>query len=79
MSDLLHTHLTLGLRPKGECPACDQLRADIKEHEVMEVVQDGGVTHECAVCGRLGFGEPPELPCAGDSGLKIMLHTALAR
>jgi hypothetical protein len=26
MSDPLHTHLTIGLRPVGECPACDQVR-----------------------------------------------------
>lgn len=26
MSDKVHTHLTIGLRPVGECPACDQVR-----------------------------------------------------
>lgn len=29
MSDLLHTHLTIGFRPVGECPACDQVRIDL--------------------------------------------------
>lgn len=24
-SDKLHTHLTIGLRPEGECPGCDQV------------------------------------------------------
>jgi hypothetical protein len=29
MTDRMHTHLTLGLKPRGKCPACDQTRADL--------------------------------------------------
>ena len=29
VTDLLHTHLTMGLRPAGECPACDQHRVGL--------------------------------------------------
>ena len=27
--DLMHTHLSIGLRPLNECPACDQTRVDL--------------------------------------------------
>lgn len=29
MSDKVHTHETIGLRPVGECAACDQVRRDL--------------------------------------------------
>lgn len=38
MTDLLHTHLTYGLRPVGECPACDQARADLEASQEQALV-----------------------------------------
>lgn len=31
MTDLLHDHLTLGMRPG--CPACEQVEADLRESQ----------------------------------------------
>jgi hypothetical protein len=38
MSDLLHTHLTLGLKPPGECSACDQVHAALADDRVLTTV-----------------------------------------
>lgn len=27
---MLHNHLTIGPRPQGECPGCDQLARDLE-------------------------------------------------
>lgn len=29
MTDMLHNHLTIGLRPQGDCPGCDQTLRDL--------------------------------------------------
>lgn len=29
MTDLMHNHLTIELRPLNKCPACDQMRLDL--------------------------------------------------
>lgn len=42
MSDRLHTHLDLGLRPQGVCPACEQVREGV--NEVREAVAAGQET-----------------------------------
>lgn len=31
MTDLLHSHLTIGLEPVGVCPACDQVHVALPE------------------------------------------------